>query len=45
MIAACGRTCMHRKKINISVVMAGQKLGIEVDDGVRLVSFMRYDLG
>lgn len=26
--------------------MAGQKLGIkEVDDGIWLVSFMRYDLG
>lgn len=37
---------MHRKKINVSVVMAGQKLGIkEVDDGIWLVSFMRYDLG
>ncbi|WP_454849306.1 integrase core domain-containing protein [Rhizobium binxianense] len=42
----CGRICMHRKKINISTVLAGQKLGIkEVDDGIWLVSFMRYDLG
>ena len=42
----CGRICMHRKKINISHVLAGQKLGIkEVDDGIWLVSFMRYDLG
>ncbi|MDF2373401.1 MAG: hypothetical protein P1V21_21705 [Rhizobiaceae bacterium] len=32
--------------INISTVMAGQKLGIkEVDDGIWLVSFMNYDLG
>ena len=38
--------CMHRKKINISHVLAGQKLGIkEVDDGIWLVSFMHYDLG
>jgi hypothetical protein len=44
--ANCGRICMHRKKINISIVMAGQRLAIkEVDDGIWLVSFMRYDLG
>ena len=31
---------------NLSTVMAGQKLGLkEVDDGIWLVSFMRYDLG
>src|SRR5262249_30850185 len=24
---ACGRVCMHRKKINISTVLAGQSLG------------------
>jgi hypothetical protein len=37
---------MHRKKINISVVFAGQRLGIkEVDDGIWLVSFIDYDLG
>jgi hypothetical protein len=35
-----------RKRINISSVLAGQKLGIkEVDDGIWLASFMRYDLG
>jgi hypothetical protein len=46
LVTACGRICMHRKKINISTVLAGQKLGIkEVDDGIWLVSFMRYDLG
>src|SRR5262245_9479025 len=33
-ITSCGRLCLHRKKINISVVLAGQKLGIkEVDEG------------
>ncbi len=37
---------MHRKRINISTVLAGQRLGIkEVDDGVWIVSFMSYDLG
>lgn len=45
-VTACGRICMHRKKINISTVLAGQTLGIkEVDEGIWLVSFMRYDLG
>ncbi len=46
LVTACGRICMHRKKINISTVLAGQRLGLkEVDDGIWLVSFMRYDLG
>ena len=46
LVTACGRICLHRKKINISIVLAGQKLGLkEVDDGVWLVSFMHYDLG
>ena len=45
-VTHCGRICMHRKKINISTVMAGQKLGIkEVDDAIWLVTFMHYDLG
>ena len=45
LVTACGRICMHRKKINISTVLAGQKLGIrEVDDGIWLVTFMHYDL-
>ena len=46
LVTACGRICMHRKKINVSTVLAGQKLGIkEVDEGIWLVSFMHYDLG
>jgi transposase InsO family protein len=46
LVTACGRICMHSKKINISTVMAGQRLGIkEVDDGIWLVSFITYDLG
>lgn len=45
-VTACGRICMHRKKINISTVMAGQRLGLkEVDEGIWLVTFMTYDLG
>ncbi len=46
LVTACGRICMHKKKINISTVLAGQKLGIkEVDESIWLVSFMSYDLG
>ncbi|TPK46077.1 transposase [Mesorhizobium sp. B2-5-4] len=46
LVTNCGRICMHRKKINISHVLAGQRLGIkEVDDAIWLVSFMSYDLG
>ncbi len=46
LVTACGRICMHRKKINVSTVLAGQRLGItEVDDAIWLVSFMHYDLG
>ena len=46
LVTACGRICMHRKRVNISTVLGGQKLGIkEVDDGIWLVSFLNYDLG
>ena len=46
LVTACGRICMHRKRVNISGVLAGQRLGIkEVDEGIWLVSFMSYDLG
>jgi hypothetical protein len=37
---------MHRKRINISTPLAGQKLRIkEVDDGIGLLTFINYDLG
>src|SRR3989442_8864486 len=46
LVTACGRICMHRKRINISTVFAGQRVGIkEVDQGIWIVSFMNYDLG
>jgi transposase InsO family protein len=46
LVTACGRICMHAKKINVSGVLAGQRLGLkEVDEGIWLVSFMTYDLG
>ena len=45
-VTNCGRLCLEGKKINLSVVLAGQKLGIkEVEDKIWLVSFMHYDLG
>jgi len=45
-VTACGRICIYRKKINLSTALAGQRVGIkEVDDGIWIVSFMRYDLG
>jgi len=46
LVTACGRICIYRKKINLNQVFAGQRVGIkEVDDGIWIVSFMRYDLG
>jgi hypothetical protein len=34
MVTSCGRLCLYRKKINLSVCLAGQVVGIkEVDDG------------
>jgi len=45
-VTACGRICMYRKRINLSYLLAGQRVGIkEVDDGIWIVSFMQYDLG
>jgi hypothetical protein len=44
--AKCGRICLGSRKINCSVVFAGQLLGIrEVEDAVWQVSFLEYDLG
>jgi hypothetical protein len=37
---------VHRKKINISTVLGGQRLGSkEVDEGIWLATFIDYDLG
>lgn len=45
-VTQCGRICINRRKINFSIVFAGQYVGIrEVADKVWLVSFMDYDLG
>jgi putative transposase len=44
-VSNCGRICIGRRKINLSVVFAGRSVGItEVADKVWLVSFMQYDL-
>ena len=37
-VTCCGRICLHRKKINLSTVFAGQAVGLKD-------SFMDYDLG
>ncbi len=45
-VTACGRLCLNRKKVNLSTVFAGQKVGIkQVDDKLWLASFMTCDLG
>ncbi len=43
-VAACGRVCVHRRKIDGSTVMAGQRPGSKaVGDGLRVVTFMTDD--
>jgi len=45
-ITTCGRICYQRRKINVSQVFAGQKVGVkQTDDHIWLVTFMDYDLG
>ena len=45
-ITACGRICMHRKRINVSLFLAGQRVGIEeLDEAIWIVTFVHYDLG
>jgi putative transposase len=45
-VTHCGRICLGKRKINLSTVFAGQRVGIkEVADKIWLVSFMHYDLG
>jgi transposase InsO family protein len=45
-VTQCGRICFGNRKINLSVVFAGQTVGIrEVADNIWLVSFLDYDLG
>ncbi|MEM0955423.1 MAG: IS481 family transposase [Pseudomonadota bacterium] len=45
-VTTCGRICIGRRKVNLSVVFAGQTVGItEVADRIWLVSFLDYELG
>jgi putative transposase len=45
-VTTCGRICFNRRKINLSQVFAGQRVGIkQVNDRIWLVTFMDYDLG
>ena len=45
-ITTCGRICYQTRKVNVSQVFAGQKVGVkQVEEHVWLVTFMHYDLG
>ena len=45
-ITTCGRICYQRRKVNVSQVFAGQKVGVkQTDEHIWLVTFMDYDLG
>lgn len=45
-VTCCGRLCIGKKKINLSQVFAGQKMGLtQVADESWLVTFIDYDLG
>src|SRR5262245_1987271 len=45
-VTTCGRIWFNRQKINLSLVFAGQSIGIkQVSDELWLVTFMDYDLG
>jgi putative transposase len=45
-VTRCGRICFQRHKVNLSVVFAGQNVGVlQVGEHVWLVTFMHHDLG
>jgi putative transposase len=45
-VTSCGRICIGTRKINLSLALAGQNVGVkEISDKIWLVSFMQYDLG
>jgi putative transposase len=45
-VTTCGRICYKRRKINLSLVFAGQNVGVkQVSERIWLVTFMQYDLG
>jgi putative transposase len=42
----CGRICYRGRKVNVSQVFAGQRVGVrQTGDRIWLVTFMDYDLG
>lgn len=45
-VTQCGRICFNARKVNLSHVFAGQRVGVtQVGERIWLVTFMRYDLG
>lgn len=45
-VTTCGRICYEKRKVNLSTVFAGQKVGVsQVSEHIWLVTFMDYDLG
>jgi len=45
-VTTCGRICYEKRKVNLSTVFPGQKVGVsQVGEHLWLVSFMDYDLG
>ena len=45
-VTTCGRICYETRKVNLSTVFAGQKVGVaQVSEHIWLVTFMDYDLG
>ena len=45
-VTTCGRICYEKRKVNLSTVFAGQKVGVaQVSERIWLVTFMDYDLG
>jgi len=46
LVTHCGRICFKSRKVNLSHVFAGQKVGVtQVGERIWLVTFMQYDLG
>jgi putative transposase len=45
-VTHCGRICFNWRKVNLSQVFAGQRVGVrQITERIWLVSFMDYDLG
>jgi hypothetical protein len=45
-VTLCGRICFKKRKVNLSQVFAGQRVGVkQVTDHIWLVTFMEYNLG